>query len=34
MAECKIEDAEYKEGFETEMDAKGFVYSKYMAKEL
>ena len=34
MAECKIEDAEYKEGFETEMDAKSFVYSKYMAKEL
>ena len=34
MAECKIEDAEYKDGFETEMDAKSFVYSKYMAKEL
>ena len=33
MAECKIEDAEYKDGSETEMHAKSFVYSKYMAKE-
>ena len=34
MAECKIEDAEFKQGFESEMDAKSFVYTKYMAKEL
>ncbi|QLF87986.1 putative internal virion protein [Pelagibacter phage Hroenn EXVC015P] len=34
MAECKIEEAEFKENFESEMDAKSFVYSKYMAKQL
>lgn len=34
MAECKIEEAEFKQGFESEMDAKSFVYSKYMAKQL
>ena len=34
MAECKIEDATLKHTGESEMDAKSFVYTKYMAKEL
>ena len=34
MAECKIEEATLKHTGDSEMDAKSFVYSKYMAKQL